>query len=92
VHAVFANVSIEPGRADEAQAHLEANVLPRVKDSPGVVAGYWTRSGNGQHGSSVVVFETEEAARAAADMIPNTPRPDFITFDSIEVREVVAQV
>ena len=92
MHAVLVNVTIEPGHGDEAQAQLETNVVPQVKEAPGVVSGYWMRSSDGQHGSSVILFENEEAARAAADMIPNTPRPDFITFDSIEVREVVAQV
>ena len=92
MHAVLVNVTIEPGHSAEAQAQLETNVLPRVKETPGVVSGYWTRSSDGQHGSSIILLESEEAARAAADMIPNTPRPEFIQFDNIEVREVVAQV
>ena len=91
MHALLVSVNIEPGHDEEAQAQLESNVVPVVKQSPGVISGYWMRSSDGQHGSSVVLFENEEAARAAADMIPNTPRPDFITMDSIEVREVVAQ-
>jgi hypothetical protein len=92
VHAVVVTVSIDPGQAQEAQAHLQSMVVPRVKETPGVVAGYWTRSSDGQHGSSLVVFETEEAAQAAADALPSTPRPEFIHFDSVDVREVVAQL
>jgi hypothetical protein len=92
MHALQVSVSIESGHAEEAQAHLEANVVPRVKEAPGIVSAYWTRSADGEHGFSLAIFEGEESARAAADMIPNTPRPDFITFDNIEVREVVAQV
>lgn len=92
MHAVLVTVSIEPGHDEEAQAQLETTVVPRVKEAPGVVAGYWMRSSDGQHGSSVILLENEEAARAAADMIPNTPRPDSVTIDSIEVREVVAHV
>ncbi len=91
MHAVLATVTIEPGRAEEAQAHLESNVVPAVKQAPGAVSGYWTRSSDGEHGSGMVIFETVEAARAGAEAIPNMPRPDFISFDSIEVREVVAQ-
>ena len=41
---------------------------------------------------TILLFQNEETARAAEKMIPNTPRPDSVTFDSIEVREVVAQV
>lgn len=40
----------------------------------------------------MILFESEEAARAGADMAQNSPRPDFVTFDTVEVCEVVAQV
>ena len=62
MHTVLVNVTIEPGHSAEAQAQLETNVLPRVKETPGVVSGYWTRSSDGQHGSSIILFENEEAA------------------------------
>jgi hypothetical protein len=51
------------------------------------VAGYWTREGN--TGLSMVVFASEEAARAAADRVPSM-LPDAVTVDSIHVRTVVA--
>ena len=91
MHAVVASVSIEPGRAEEATEHLQSTVVPRVKEVPGVVSGYWTRSSDGEHGTAMVVFETEDAARAAADQVPNMA-PEYVHFDSIEVREVVAQL
>jgi hypothetical protein len=37
----------------------------------------------------MVVFEAEENARTAAEMIPNTI-PDTVTLEGVEVREVVA--
>jgi antibiotic biosynthesis monooxygenase len=91
VYAVVSKVSIPSEHVDEALEHLKSTVVPRVKQAPGLVAGYWVRPQDG-HGLSIVVFETEDAARAAADMAENAPRPDFVTFDSIEVREVAAQV
>jgi hypothetical protein len=91
MHAILISVSIEPDHAEEAQDQLNNVVVPRVKQTPGVVAGYWFEPTEG-HGSSVVLFENEAAAREAAAQIPNVPRPDFVRFDSIEVREVVAQV
>ena len=91
MHAVVASASIDPGRANEAQEHLQSNVIPRVKQVPGVVSGYWTRSSDGEHGTAMVVFETEDAARAAAEQVPNMA-PEYVHFDSIEVREVVAQL
>ena len=92
MHAVLVTVSIQSGHAEEAQAHLEANVVPRAKEAPGIVSANWTRSADGEHGSSMAIFESEESARAAAEMIPNIPQPDYITLDNVEVREVVAQV
>jgi heme-degrading monooxygenase HmoA len=91
MYAVVANARIEPGRAEDATAHLQSTVVPRVKEVPGVVSGYWTRSSDGEHGTAMVVFESEDAARAAAEQVPNMA-PEYVHFDSIEVREVVAQL
>ena len=91
MHAVVTRVSIQSGHEDEAMEHLKTNVVPRVKEAPGIVSGYWLVPKDG-HGFAFVVFESEEAARGAAEMAKNAPRPDSVTFDSIEVREVVAQV
>ena len=44
MYAVVAQVSIESGREDEAVAYLHSDVVPRVKQAPGVVAGYWLRA------------------------------------------------
>ena len=91
MHALFVTVSIQPGHGDEAQAQLETNVVPRVKETPGAMAGYWLGPTPDGHGTSIVLYEDEAAARAAAAALPNAPRPDFVTFDKVEVREVVAR-
>jgi hypothetical protein len=91
VHAIVVTVKIEPGHDVEAAEQLQTNVLPQVKATPGVVSAYWLAPVEGR-GLSLVLLENEEAARSAAAMIPNAPRPDFVSFDSIEVREVVAQI
>jgi hypothetical protein len=90
MHALVVNVSIQPGHGEEAQAELETNVVPRVKEAPGVVGGYWTQSPDGEYGTSMLLFESEAMAQAGADMARNGPRPDFVTFDKVEVCEVVA--
>jgi hypothetical protein len=90
MHAVVVNATIDSNRTDEAKANLEANVVPMVKQSPGAVCGYWLVPEKGR-GLSMVIFDSEETARAAAEMVPNVPRPDFVTIDTIEVREIAAQ-
>lgn len=87
MHAVFVKVSISD--VEGAQNALRETVVPRISQLPGFVAGYWTRSDDGSNGRSMIVFESEEAARTAADVIgPNVP--EGVTLESAEVREVVA--
>ena len=91
MHAVVGKVSIQAGREDDAQEFLKTNVLPMVKQAPGVLSGYWLAPQDG-HGFGITFYESEEAARGAAEMAKNGPLPDYVTFDSIEVREVIAQI
>ena len=90
MHAVVARVSIW-GDLETAQQLLRDQVIPRVSQAPGFVAGYWTRSDDGRDGLSMIVFDSEEGARHAAQMIqgPEAMRPETVTVESVEVREVV---
>ena len=85
MHAVVTRVSISDPEA--AQATLESEVVPRVSQAPGFVAGHWVALGEGK-GTAVIVFDSEDAARAAADRLQPPPS---VSFDSVEVGEVVAQ-
>ena len=85
MHAVVLNVSVSD--PDAARSALRDEVVPQVSGTPGFVAGYWVRLEGGR-GTSVVVFESEHAARSAAAQA-QAPG-DFLTFDSVEVGEVVA--
>ena len=87
MHAVFVKVSIKD--SDAAQKALEERVVPRVSQAPGFVAGYWTRSDDRSNGRGMIIFESEEAARAAADQL-RANVPDPVTLEGAEVREVVA--
>jgi ribosomal protein L35AE/L33A len=86
MYAVLTRVTIN----DEEQAtrNLQDNVVPRVRQAPGLVAGYWVRL-DGNQGRSIVVFESEEAAQAAADQV-RAMQFEFVTLDSVDVLEVVA--
>ena len=86
MHAVVVRVSISD--VEQAQAHLREQVVPGVSAAPGFVAGYWTRSDDGQDGLAMVVCESEDAARAVADRVPGLV-PDAVTLESVDVREVV---
>lgn len=84
MHAVVVHVTID---SEGTESALREQVVPRVKQAPGFVAGYWTRKGNG--GLSMTVWESEEAASTASGMV-RSGVPDGVTVDEVEVREVVA--
>ena len=85
VHAVLVTVTISD--PEVAQRHLQEQVVPGVSQAPGFVSGYWTRKDNS--GSSLVVFESEDAAQAMSERVPSMV-PDEVTIENIDVREVVA--
>lgn len=87
MHAVLVKVSISD--VEGSQEALRETVVPRISQMQGFVAGYWTRSEDGSNGRSMIVFASEQDARAAAERIGPTV-PDGVTFESAEVREVVA--
>ena len=64
MHALLVNVTIDSGHEKDARTYLETNVVPRVKEAPGIVSGHWMESADGRHGTSVILFESEEKARA----------------------------
>ena len=87
MHAVVVKLTIDD--VDRDDQLLEEQVVPRASGAAGFVAGYWTRSGDS--GLSMVVYESEEAARAVAEQIQSMGLPDdAVTVDGVEVREVVA--
>jgi hypothetical protein len=53
------------------------------------VSALWMTDGSGGT-LNVLVFESEETARAALQPIRNAPRPGFITLNSAEVYRVLA--
>ena len=84
MHAVVVSVTINDREA--ATEHLRSNVVPGVKQAPGLVAAYWVRIDG--KGRSMGIFESEEAAQSVADPIPEM-LTDAVTLESVDVGEVV---
>lgn len=85
MYAVVVNVTLS--HPETAQEQLQNEVVPRVKQVPGFVSGYWTRKDN--TGLSMAVFESEEQAQAMGERVPAIV-PEDVTLESVEIREVVA--
>jgi hypothetical protein len=90
MHAVVVRVNIG-GDPKISEQGLRDQVIPQVSNAPGFVAGYWTRSDDGTNGLSMIIFDSQESARRAAERIqgPDAVRPETVTLESVEVREVV---
>ena len=87
MHAVIVKVTINNPEA--AIENLRGNIVPRVSQAPGFVAGYWY--GDGQtSGNATIVFESEEQAQGLVEMIRQQPGEGAATIDDIQVHEVVA--
>jgi heme-degrading monooxygenase HmoA len=89
MHAVIVRVTVTEGEA--GTKYLREEIVPRVSQAPGFVAGYWVRLEGGDEGNSVIVFESEDAARGAAGQIREAAGANpGATINDIFVGEVVA--
>src|SRR5262245_33149985 len=92
MYAVVVRVTIH--NADRTREVLNNQVVPQVSGVPGFKTGHWTWStGGGElNGLSMILFDSEENARAAGDRVRAiaADAPDDVTLDGVEVREVVA--
>jgi hypothetical protein len=92
MHALVVRVTIH--NADRTRELLNSRVVPQVSGAPGFKTGYWTwtTGGGAMNGLSMIIFDSEENARAAGDRISAVAADarDDVTLDGVEVREVVA--
>ena len=87
MHAVVVRSTLHD--FEQATKVLREEGIPRLSQAPGFVAGEWVRLDE-TTGTSMLTFESEDAARGAAEMLrANPPGGSAITIDSIEVGEVV---
>jgi quinol monooxygenase YgiN len=91
MYAIVVHVKIDASRRDEAERLLHEEVVPSVKQAPGLVSAYWLRSEDGTDGYSVIVFEDKDAAQKAVDLNPPQPPADApVQLASVEIHEVLA--
>lgn len=75
----------------EAIKMLEDEIIPRARQLPGAVAGYWLGA-IGDVVMSIIVFESkEDAERPIPNAQPGDNPAPGVTVESFEVREVVAK-
>jgi hypothetical protein len=72
-------------RADDGSriSPHQHEIAPRVSQAPGFVAGHWTTPDDGQNGLSMIVFDSEEAARAGAEMVSAGKAPEAVMLGAL---------
>ena len=90
MHAVVARSTLHD--VEKGRAFLKEHAAQRISQVPGFVNAHWVRLSENT-GTSMLVFESEEGARAMAEQLRKNPPPaDAVTINSIEVGEVVHSI
>ena len=87
MHAVVVSVTVDD--PEGSTKNLREEIVPRISQAPGFVAGYWVRIEGGDKGRGTIACESEEAARGLAEQIQANPNPG-VTIESVDIGEVVA--
>jgi hypothetical protein len=93
MHGVIVQVRIDPAGEEDARKMLHEVVVPQAKGLAGFASGTWLRALEGDGGRGVLLFESEEAARAGAEQIRSQGPPPGVpvTLEAVDVYEVLAQ-
>jgi hypothetical protein len=88
MHAVIFRVTLKD--REKAVEVLKERIVPNAKQAPGFVSGHWVNLGN--EGTSMVVFESEDAAKQWAEgTSDDAPPAEIVEINSVEIGEVEAQ-
>ena len=89
MHGVVVKATIHD--VEQARNFLRQEAIPRLRQAPGFVTAHWVRIGENS-GTSMLIFESEEAAQAGAEQLKTNPPPgNAVTINSVETGEVVEQ-
>lgn len=89
---MFAVVVREAGDAAQIDASgsiLRERVAPPVREVPGFVSALWMSDRSGGT-LNVLVFESEQSARAAMEAARGAPRPPFMHVETVDLYSVLA--
>ncbi len=91
--AMLVTVDIEQDRTDESEKMLREVTIPGAKAQEGFVRGMWLRSADRTKGRGVVVFDSEEQAKATVAMLTDQgPPPEApVKIRSVDVFEIIAE-
>ena len=90
MHAALMHLTIDPAQAPAAATAFTNELLPRLRTSPGFVAGYWVDPVDRQ-GFGFLLFDTEEHALKATPPATDWSAPG-VTIVRVDVRRVAVAI
>jgi len=89
MYARVAHARVDPAQLEAARTKLQTEILPRIRQLPDTVAGYWLEPIDGK-GLTIVLFESKEAAeRPVPNAQPGDSPAPGVTVERVEIREVI---
>ena len=86
--AAIARVELpEGGSPEEGLEQLENDVIPKLKEIPGVKAAYFLEPDSGNEGMAVMICEDEESASTLASSFRSD---EGVRLMNVEVRSIIA--
>ncbi len=76
MHTMVVRMSIDPARTEVVARHLREDIVNWARQQPGFVSGQWLLGPAHGSGMGVVVFDSEDAATAAARGPRGFPRDE----------------
>jgi hypothetical protein len=91
VHANVVFVNIDATQADRARRGLHNQVIPRVSQTPGSVAGYWLEPLDGKRHLRDAMAKRASRPKGRCLIQPPSSPKTGVKVDRIETREVIGQ-
>lgn len=92
MHAVIVTFSLDPTRTEQQQINLHERIIPTVRQTPGFLAGYWTRDHATNMAHNVILFESEETAHDFSKAVEQNAEMQAaagVSFQGALITEVV---
>ena len=93
MHAIVIDVSLDTTREPMARQMLDEVIVPKAKSHSGFAAGYWLRALEADVIRSLHLYDSEPAARQAAEAIRSQGAPPDapVRLTSVDIYEGVAE-
>lgn len=97
MHGVVGTVTMEQDSFEVQRQVLTQEIAPRVRQTPGFVAGYWTYDAENSAGHVMVLFDSDDSARSfragvLEDAAARERRAQTgVEFQDLVVVEVIAE-